>query len=85
MHYDVIVRHARLHRREGQFDIAVKDGQFARIEHELPSDTAVREIEANCNLVVPPFIDSHVHLDAVLTELQGIANRTSFVFVPAGS
>lgn len=68
MHYDVIVRHARLHRREGLFDIAVKDGQFARIERELSStDTAAREIEANGNLVVPPFIDSHVHLDAVLT------------------
>jgi cytosine/creatinine deaminase len=67
MHYDVIVRHARLHRREGLFDIAVQDGQFARIEHELSADTAAREIEANGNLVVPPFIDSHVHLDAVLT------------------
>lgn len=68
MHYDVIVRHARLHRREGLFDIAVKDGQFARIERELSSaETAAREIEANGNMVVPPFIDSHVHLDAVLT------------------
>ena len=68
MHYDVIIRHARLHRREGLFDIAVKDEQFARIERELPAaDTATREIEASGNLLVPPFIDSHVHLDAVLT------------------
>ncbi|HLI05580.1 MAG TPA: cytosine deaminase [Ktedonobacteraceae bacterium] len=67
MHYDVIVRHASLHRRDGLFDIAVQGGQFARIEHELPADTAAYELEANGNLVVPPFIDAHVHLDAVLT------------------
>jgi cytosine/creatinine deaminase len=68
MQYDVIVRHARLHRQEGLFDIAVADERFAHIERELASsDTAAREIEANGNLVVPPFIDSHVHLDAVLT------------------
>ncbi|HET9919140.1 MAG TPA: cytosine deaminase, partial [Ktedonobacteraceae bacterium] len=67
MHYDLIIRHARLHRQPGQFDIAVQDGQFARIEPELSADGATREIDAAGNLVVPPFIDSHVHLDAVLT------------------
>ena len=68
MHYDLIIRHARLHRRQGQFDIAVQDGQFAHIEQELPAgDSAAREIDAAGKLVVPPFIDLHVHLDAVLT------------------
>jgi cytosine/creatinine deaminase len=67
MQYDLIIRHARLHRRQSLVDIAVQDGQFARIEDELSSETAHREIDANGRLVVPPFIDSHVHLDAVLT------------------
>ena len=67
MQYDLIIRHARLHRHEGLVDIAVKDGQFARIAHELTSDNATREIDAASRLVTPPFIDAHVHLDAVLT------------------
>jgi cytosine deaminase len=67
MQYDLIIHHAYLHRREGLVDIAVKDGQFARIANELSSDNAIREIDAAGRLVSPPFIDAHVHLDAVLT------------------
>ena len=35
MQYDLIIRHAHLHRRDGLIDIAVKGGQFARIANEL--------------------------------------------------
>jgi cytosine deaminase len=67
MQYDLIIRHARLHRHEGLVDIAVQNGLFARIAAELPAATAAREIDADGRLVSPPFIDAHVHLDAVLT------------------
>jgi cytosine deaminase len=67
MQYDLIIRRARLHRRERLVDIAVKDEQFARVANELSSDIATREIDAAGKLVSPPFIDAHVHLDAVLT------------------
>ena len=68
MQYDLIIRHAQLHRHDGLVDIAMKDGHFASIVGELPSDSsAPREIDAAGRLVVPPFIDAHVHLDAVLT------------------
>src|SRR5712692_9612942 len=67
MQYDLIIRHAHLHRRDGLVDIAVKDGRFARIADELSSESATREIDAAGRLVSPPLIDAHVHLDAVLT------------------
>jgi cytosine deaminase len=67
MQYDLIIRNAHLHRRDDLVDIAVNGGQFARIANELSSDSAVREIDAAGRLVSPPFIDAHVHLDAVLT------------------
>ncbi|MDQ6643466.1 MAG: cytosine deaminase [Chloroflexota bacterium] len=77
MQYDLIIRHAQLHRREGLVDIATKDGRFARIASELPSSSsAIREIDAAGRLVVPPFIDAHVHLDAVLTVGQPRYNTT---------
>lgn len=77
MQYDLIIRHAQLHRREGLVDIATKDGRFARIASELPSpSSAIREIDAVGRLVVPPFIDAHVHLDAVLTVGQPRYNTT---------
>src|SRR2546425_3083089 len=76
MHYDLIIRHAHLHRRQDPVDIAVKDGHFARIANELASDSATREIDAAGRLVSPPFIDAHVHLDAVLHVGQPRYNST---------
>jgi len=67
MHYDLVVRNAQLHRRQGLVDLVVKDGSFAHIGKDLTDVTAEREIDAAGRLVVPPFIDAHVHLDAVLT------------------
>jgi len=67
MSYDLLIRHARLRRREGLVDIAVENGRFARIAPDLGAATAARELDAQGNLLTPPFIDSHVHLDAVLT------------------
>lgn len=75
MPYDLIIRHARLHRRPDLVDIAVQDGQFARIAPAI-ADSATREIDAGGHLVSPPFIDAHVHLDAVLTVGQPRYNST---------
>lgn len=67
MQHDLIIRNAQLHRRDGLVDIAIKQGRFSRIGKDLASESAEREIEAAGKLVSPPFIDAHVHLDAVLT------------------
>src|SRR5437764_15373086 len=70
MQYDLIIRHAHLHRRDGLVDIAVNGGQFARIANELCSDSAIHEIDVASRLVSRPYVDAHVHLDAVLTVRQ---------------
>src|SRR6266852_3228294 len=76
MHYDLIIRHAHLHRLQDLVDIAIKDGHFAKIANDLSSESATQEIDAEGRLVSPPLIDSHVHLDAVLTVGQPRHNRT---------
>ena len=67
MQYDLLIRHAQLHRRQGLVDIAIQHGQFAVIASDLSRDSATRELDAAGCLVTQPFIDAHVHLDAVLT------------------
>jgi cytosine deaminase len=76
MQYDLILRHAQLHRRSGLVDIAIQDGRFVKVASELPVDSGQRELDAEGKLVVPPFIDAHVHLDAVLTVGQPRYNST---------
>ncbi len=67
MPYDLLLRHAQLHRHQGLVDISVENGRFTRIAPDLSSERAIRELDVAGRLVVPPFIDAHVHLDAVLT------------------
>jgi len=77
MQYDLIIHNAQLHRHSGLVKIAVQDGRFARISSEIPpGSSATREIDAGGRLVIPPFIDAHVHLDAVLTVGQPRYNTT---------
>src|SRR2546421_7513846 len=76
MQYDLLIRNAQFHRRRGLSDIAVKDGIFACITEDLSFEHATREIDAAGRLVVPPFVDAHVHLDAVLTVGQPRYNTT---------
>ena len=78
MHHDLIIRHAQLHRHQGLVDIAVQNGHFASISptDSATKDSAIREIDVAGRLVSPPFIDAHVHLDAVLTVGQPRYNTT---------
>ncbi len=77
MHYDLFLRHAQLPHRQGLVDIAIADGRFAAIGADLSSSaSAARELDVVGRLVVPPFIDAHVHLDAVLTVGQPRYNQS---------
>ncbi len=67
MLYDLLLQHVQLHRHQGLVDIAIENGRFVRVAPDLSSDSATQTLDAAGRLVVPPFIDSHVHLDAVLT------------------
>lgn len=61
----LLIKHAKL--RSGDIrDILIKDGRFESIAPEIDKEDA-RVIDAEYNLVTPPFCDVHLHLDAVLS------------------
>ena len=63
---DLLIRNANLpDGRIGQ-DILVRAGRIVAIEAALP-DCATPEIDAAGDLVCPPFVDAHFHMDAVLS------------------
>jgi len=63
---DLIVRNCRLRGIEGLREIGSDNGVIKEIGEQI-SLSADREIDAGGNLVTAPFIDPHVHLDAVLS------------------
>ena len=72
---DLIIRRAKVRHEEQLVDIAIKNGKFYNIEHEIKIQ-AKEEIDADGKLVTPPFVDSHVHLDSALTVGQPRFNQS---------
>jgi cytosine deaminase len=65
---DLVVRGARVSRRDSPVDIGVDAGIFVWIRESDEQPAEAREvIETNGALVSAPFVDPHVHLDATLT------------------
>jgi cytosine deaminase len=62
---DLIVRNARLRKKEELADIAVKGERIEKVAPGI-AEKASLEIDAEGMLVTPTFVDPHVHLDKVL-------------------
>jgi cytosine deaminase len=63
---DLIVRNATLPDGRSGLDIAVANGRITAIEPSIPAQGA-DEIDAAGQLVSPPFVDCHFHMDATLS------------------
>ena len=63
---DLVIRNACLPDGRRQVDIAVEGGRIAAVGPALPV-RAAREIDAGGDLVTPPFVDAHFHMDATLS------------------
>src|SRR5699024_4183817 len=63
---DLIIRQAKLAHKDTLFDIGIANGKFKTISPKIMEKSS-REINAGGNLVSPPFVESHVHLDDALS------------------
>ncbi len=66
MHHDLLVRDAALPDGRTGLDIAVQGGRIVAIERDIGGE-ARRVIDAAGQLVAPPFVDAHFHMDATLS------------------
>ncbi len=74
MSFDLLISNATL--PDGRrVDLGVNDGKIAAIEPNLP-DEAVQKIDAAGDLVTPPFVDAHLHLDSTLSLGQPRLNES---------
>ena len=81
--YDLILRRGRLITFEiensGLLDIGIKDGQIAAISPNL-QESAGEELDLEGKLISPPFVESHIHLDSVLTAGEPRWNQSGTLF-----
>ena len=63
---DLIIKNASLADGQSGVDIACKDGMIVAVEAGITAD-AKEVIDAAGQLVSPPFIDPHFHMDATLS------------------
>lgn len=62
MQFSLIVRNSNLRKTEGTRDIGVDGEKIVKIAPHIDAKAA-KEIDASGRLVVPTFIDPHIHLD----------------------
>ncbi|PSB14385.1 cytosine deaminase [filamentous cyanobacterium CCP1] len=80
--YDTILRRGKLLHPSGSsatVDIAIEDGKIAAIAPSL-GQSARLELELQGQIVSPPFVESHVHLDSALTVGEPRWNQSGTLF-----
>lgn len=65
--------------RDDAVDVGVQDGIIANIAASI-REHAVEEIEGQGDLLLPPFIESHIHLDSILTAGEPRYNESGTLF-----
>nr|WP_321316326.1 cytosine deaminase [uncultured Ligilactobacillus sp.] len=76
----MLLREVKLPNRKELVDIRIKDGKFQKISEKIKPYENERVINAHDKLILPPYIDSHVHLDATQTAGQPRWNESGTLF-----
>jgi len=76
----MIIKNATLRGKTGLWNIVIEDGKFTQITQAEIETTDREIIDAAGSLVLPPFIDPHIHLDTTLTAGEPDWNHSGTLF-----
>jgi cytosine deaminase len=72
---------ARLRNQEGLHELHLENGLISNIARQTEAPTlGPDDLDAGGNLVVPPFVEPHIHLDATLTAGEPRWNMSGTLF-----
>ena len=77
-----LFKNARLKGQKDLVSILVEDGIIKKISADIPYEksTVCEEVDLNGQLVIPPYVDPHLHLDYVFTANLGEENGSGTLF-----
>lgn len=76
----MLIQNVHIENNEQTSDVRIEDGVFTTIDFRLEPREGETIIDGAGALLIPPFVDSHVHLDATLTAGQPEWNETGTLF-----
>lgn len=76
----MIVKNIHVENEADTKDIRIEDGKFRAIEKELVPLEGEEVIDGSGRMLLPPFIESHVHLDTCLTAGDPVWNLSGTLF-----
>ena len=76
----MLLKNVHVDNHEEVDDVRILNGKFSEIKANLTPHDGEEVIDGKENLLLPPFVDSHVHLDATLTAGQPEWNETGTLF-----
>ena len=76
----MIIKNAKQRGKEGLWHIVIQNGKFKQITQQEPHETDEQIIDVNGTLVLPPFIEPHIHLDTTLTAGEPEWNKSGTLF-----
>lgn len=75
----MIIKNASLRGQTGLWNITIENGKFKNITQDKVKDTE-NTLDVNGSLVLPPFIEPHIHLDTTLTAGEPEWNLSGTLF-----
>jgi cytosine/creatinine deaminase len=76
----VIIKNAKLRGRDGLWNIAIKAGKFDKVTQDVIEEKGQEVLDVEGSLVLPPFIEPHIHLDTTLTAGEPEWNHSGTLF-----
>ncbi|MDQ0339684.1 cytosine deaminase [Caldalkalibacillus uzonensis] len=75
----MFIKNAKLKGKQGLWDILIEEGRIAKIEQGLQVKNK-KLLDAEGSLVLPPFVEPHIHLDTTLTAGEPEWNQSGTLF-----
>ncbi|WP_075182570.1 cytosine deaminase [Pantoea sp. 1.19] len=74
------IHHARFPGREGLWQLAIRDGLITHIGPQPKGAAQADSLDAEGGLVLPPFVEPHIHLDTTQTAGEPAWNQSGTLF-----
>ncbi|RFU67302.1 cytosine deaminase [Peribacillus saganii] len=76
----MIIKNAKLRNKDGLWQILIEAGKIEKIAQTVENSSDQQVIDVQGSLVLPPFVEPHIHLDSTLTAGEPNWNESGTLF-----